>query len=144
MGRKQFRAPGIEGVRRPYRLAWRWLPAAAGLALLTIGGRAQMTQPPSHPPKPLIVPEANPMPDANDQMEMRQKNLKMRNFDAINVERRREMMRASDILQTLAMALKAKVDKPEPLSENDLQKAENIEKLAHAVKERMKLSLGPN
>lgn len=110
---------------------------------LMLGGFAQMQQPPSHPPRPLIDPEANPTPDANDQMKMRQQNLRLHNFDLANEERLRQMMKASDMLETLAIALKVEVDRPGPFSENELQKVENIEKLAHIVKDRMKLTVVP-
>jgi hypothetical protein len=108
------------------------------LLILTLAAFAQINQ---HPPSPLLNPEVNPMPDANDQMEMRQRNLQSRNFDLANAERLRQMMKATDMLQTMAIALKAEMDKPGPLSQNEIQKAENIEKLAHIVKERMKLTV---
>ena len=122
-----------------------WMASVAlllGLLTLTVFGQLNQ-QPPSHPPKPLIVPLANPTPDANDQMEMRQRKLQARNFDLANGERRRQMMKASDMLETLAIALKVEVDKPDPLSANEVQKAEEIEKLAHIVQERMKLTVAP-
>ncbi len=84
------------------------------------------------------------MPDANDQMIMREKNEQMRNFDAANAERLKELMKASEALETLAMAMKAEVDKPDGVDRNSLQKAETIEKLARIVKERMKLTVAPN
>jgi len=134
------------GELRKWR-GWRFLlflPGGALITMLALGGFAQMNQPPSHPPKPLIVPEANPMPDANDQMEMREKKMQDRNFDRANAERLKQMMKASDMLETMAIALKAAVDKPEPPSENEIQKAEAIEKLAHIVKERMTLTVTPH
>ncbi len=123
-------------------------PFLAGIAfllcILTLVAFAQINQqPPSHPPRPLVNPQANPVPDANEQMEMRQKNVQSRNFDLANAERRRQMMKATDMLQTMAIALKAEVDQPGPLSANEIQKADNIEKLAHIVKERMTLTIAP-
>jgi hypothetical protein len=138
-----FRAPTSGTDRRRDGRVSRWAFISASAALLALGGSAQI-QPPSHAPKPLIIPAANPTPDANDQMALRQKNLKTRNFDMANTERLREMMKASDLLETLAMALKAQMDKPGPLSLDEVHKAEDIEKLAHMVKEKMKLTIGPN
>jgi hypothetical protein len=121
-----------------------WLaPAAVVFVPLTLGSFAQMQQPPSHPPKPLIDPVANPTPDPNDQMQMRQRTVRMHNFDAANAERLRQMMKASDMLETLAIALKVEVDQSGQYSPNELQKAENIEKLARIVKDRMKLTVAP-
>jgi hypothetical protein len=77
-------------------------------------------------------------------MEMRERRAQRHSFDAANVERLREMMQASEALQTLAMALKAKVDGPDELSQNEVNKAETIEKLARIVKERMKLTVAAN
>jgi hypothetical protein len=139
-----FRAPAFGKVRQPGGRRFQWGMAAAGLALLTLGGSAQINPPSSQPPKPLIIPAANPTPDANAQMEMRERNLQTRHFDRANAVRLRQMMKASDMLETLAMALKAEVDKPGPPSETEIQKAENIEKLAKIVKEQMKLTPGPN
>lgn len=131
-------------VRQRRRRFLLWLaPVALVFAPLALGGFAQMQQPPSHPPNPLIDPEANPTPDANDQMQMRQRTLQMHNFNLANQERLRQMMKASDMLQTLAIALKVEVDQSGPYSENELKKIENIEKLAHIVKERMKLTVAP-
>jgi hypothetical protein len=101
---------------------------------------------PTKPPHPLLLPEANRPPDANEQMEMREKKVRRQNFDAANAERLRQMARATEMLETMAIALKAEVDNAgsaQP-SENAVHKAETIEKLAHLVKERMQLTVGPN
>ena len=74
-------------------------------------------------------------------MEMLERRAQRHSFDAANVERLREMMQATEALQTLAMALKAKVDGADALSQNEVNKAETIEKLARIVKERMKLTV---
>ena len=139
-----FRAPRSGKERRQDGRFSRRVFIAASVALMTLGGAAQLTPPSSHPPKPLIIPAANPTPDANDRMAMRERNVKMRNFDLVNAERLREMMKASDMLETLAMALKAETDKPGPFEQDELRKADDIERLARMVKERMKLTIGPN
>jgi hypothetical protein len=56
------------------------------------------------------------------------------------------MMQASEMLETMAIALKAEVDNSSSgtLSPEVLRKAEVIEKLAHIVKDRMKMTVLPN
>lgn len=140
-----FRAPASKQFPERRGRSFPWLlPGAVVGFVLALGAFAQMTQPPSRPPKPLIVPDANPTPDANDRMIMEQNKVQDRNFSLANAQRRREMMKASDMLQTIAIALKAEADKPGPTSENELRKAETIEKLAHIVKERMTITIAPN
>lgn len=94
--------------------------------------------------KPIILPEANRLPDANDQMRMREKDAKQQSFDAANEERKKQLSDDSAKLLTLAMALKAEVDKTnkDTLSLNVIRKADEIEKLARNVKEKMKLTVG--
>lgn len=68
------------------------------------------------------------------------------NFDAANAERLKQITQASEILQTLAIAMEAEIEKDPSgdISANEMQKADNIEKLARAVKERMKLTIAAN
>ena len=121
------------------------LPGATAIAMLTLVGFAQ-NQPPLHPEKSIILPEANRPPDANDQMKMRETQNKNKNFDAANAERLKQMMQATEMLETMAIALKAEVDNSGSgtLSPEMLRKAETIEKLARIVKDRMKMTVGPN
>lgn len=127
-----------------WRMTRAILGGLLGIAMIALAGFAQIAQPPSRPPRPVLSPDANRLPDKNDQMLMRQKNAKRRNFDVANAERRKELMQASVALETLAMALKAQVDKSEDLSQNEINKAETIEKLARIVEERMKLTVAAN
>lgn len=94
--------------------------------------------------KPYLLPEANRLPDANAQMQMRDTKAKQQSFDAANAERKKELSDESAQLLTLAMALKAEVDKTnkDMLSLNVIRKADEIEKLAHNVKEKMKITVG--
>jgi hypothetical protein len=64
------------------------------------------------------------------------------NFDAANAERRKQIADDSAKLLKMATDLKAEVDKTtkDTLSLNVIRKADEIEKLAHAVKEKMKLT----
>ena len=90
-------------------------------------------------------PQANP-PDANQQMAMRDQNEKKANFDAANLERKRQIADDSAKLLKLASDLKSEVDKTskDTLSLGVIRKADEIEKLAHNVKEKMKLTMGGN
>jgi hypothetical protein len=86
------------------------------------------------------------MPDANAQMTMREQQQKQQNFEAANAERQKQIADDSAKLLKLAADLKAEVDKTneDTLSLTVIRKAEEIERLAHSVKEKMKLSVGSN
>jgi hypothetical protein len=66
----------------------------------------------------------------------------VRNGEAANVERRKQIADDSARLLKMATELKAEVDKTtkDTLSLSVIRKADEIEKLAHAVKEKMKLA----
>lgn len=88
--------------------------------------------------------QADRLPDANDQMKERGQKEKQVSFDAASAERKKELSDESAQLLTLAMALKAEVDKTnkDMLSLNVIRKADEIEKLAHNVRTKMKLTVG--
>jgi hypothetical protein len=67
-------------------------------------------------------------------------------FDAANTERRKQIADDSQRLLKLATDLKTEVDKTtkDTLSLSVIRKADEIEKLAHNVKEKMKLTTGTN
>src|SRR6266568_4318884 len=94
------------------------------------------------PEKANLQSPVNAIPDANAQMESREKQGKQRNFEAANAERKKQIADDSTKLLTMAMALKAEVDKTtkDTLSLTVIRRAEEIEKLAHNVKEKMKLT----
>lgn len=117
------------------------LGAAVLLASAAQGGQEPAT---AGPEKPYIIPSANPMPDKNAQMQMHEQQAKQQNFEAANTERKRQLSDDSARLLTLAMSLKAEVDKTnkDTLSLSVIRKADEIEKLAHNVKEKMKLTVG--
>jgi len=96
--------------------------------------------------KPYLLPEANRLPDVNDQMKMRDQQTKQQNFAAANAERRKQIAEDSARLLKLATDLKAEVDKTtkDMLSLNVIRKADEIERLAHNMKEKMKLTVGGN
>ncbi|MDE3187698.1 MAG: hypothetical protein KGM96_09275 [Acidobacteriota bacterium] len=113
---------------------------------MTLSGAAQQSpQPPSpNPDKPYLRPEANRLPDVNDQMEMREQQMKQQSYEAANAARQKQLADDSAKLLALAVALKAEVDKTnkDTLSLSVIRKADAIEKLAHNVKEKMKLTIG--
>jgi hypothetical protein len=115
----------------------------AAIALLT-GAAEPGQQPSGNTDKPYLLPEANRLPDANDQMKMHSQEAKQQSFDAANAERKKQLADDSAKLLTMAMALKAEVDKTnkDMLSLNVIRKADEIEKLARDVKEKMKLTVG--
>jgi hypothetical protein len=67
------------------------------------------------------------------------------NPDALDAERKKQIAEDSAKLLKLATELKAEVDKTtkDTLSMGVIRKADEIEKLAHSVKEKMKLAAGP-
>jgi hypothetical protein len=96
--------------------------------------------------QPIPGPEASHPPDANAVMEMHEQQQKKAKFDVANVERKKQIADDSARLLKLATDLKAEVDKTskDTLSLGVIRKAEEIEKLAHSVKEKMKLTMGGN
>jgi hypothetical protein len=94
----------------------------------------------------LPTSDANRLPDANDQMRLRDQQAKQQDFASANAERKRQIAEDSAKLLKLATDLKAEVDKTskDTLSLNVIRKADEIEKLAHNVKEKMKLTVGPS
>jgi len=83
-------------------------------------------------------------PDKNQQMQMEDGQAKKQGFEKANVERKRQIAEDTSKLLELATQLKNEVDKTnkDTLSINVIKKAESIEKLAHGVKEKMKLTIG--
>jgi len=93
-----------------------------------------------------MPPLPSRMPGANDQMRMREERTKTQNFEAANNERKRQIAEDSAKLLKLATELKAEVDKTtkDMLSLTVIRKADEIERLAHNVKDKMKLTVGAN
>jgi len=125
---------------------WREFSACAFvLALVGLAGVAQNT--PSNgeyrPEKANTVNPLNQLPDANRLMEINTKRIQTQRFAAANLERKRQMSEDSARLLQFAAELNAEVEQPGPqlLSLTVKAKADMIEKLAHAVKEKMKLTL---
>jgi hypothetical protein len=115
------------------------LLALLAAPLLTFGELQQNPQVQSIHDPVLTTP-----PDKNAQMQMHEDQSKKANFEAANAERKRQIADDTAKLLELATQLKAEVDKTskDTLSINVIRKAESIEKLAHGVKEKMKLTMG--
>jgi hypothetical protein len=110
--------------------------------MIPLVGNALLQQ---NPPRNL--PEfLNRLPDANDQARMRQQQSVEQNFEAANAYRKKQIAEDSAKLLKLAAELKTEVDKTnkDTLSLSVIRKADAIEKLARDVKEKMKLTVGPN
>jgi len=117
----------------------------AGMLVVGTGvAAAQSTTP--NPDKSIHDPVLTALPDANAQMEMREKRAKEQNFEAANTERKRQIAEDSAKLLQLATELKAEVDKTtkDTLSLTVIRKADEVERLAHDVKTKMKLTIGAN
>ena len=118
-----------------------------GFALITPGSFAQapaaLTPPAGyHPEKDTSVTAVNQPPDANRIMEMRRTRVQMQRFAAANAERMRQLSADSARLAQLVSELNQELEKPGDINLALAAKASLIEKLAHAVQEKMKLTVG--
>ena len=140
--------PGV--VRRPHRTAMIVAIAAALTAIFAVSQSSTPSQYSTPPPPGLradkidLPTPINQPPDANMQMEMREQLAKRQDFAAANTERRKQIADDSTRLLKLATELKAEVDKTtkDTLSLTVIRKADEIERLARGIKEKMKLSAG--
>ncbi len=126
-----------------HRREWILACFVAGAALAAAAPLAAQTPGPNTD-RPYLIPDANRLPDVNDQMLMREQQTKKQNFEAANVERKKQLAADSATLLKLATELKAEVDKTtkDMLSLNVIRKADEIERLAHDMKEKMKITVG--
>ncbi len=76
------------------------------------------------------------------QMERNAKRAQLQRYEAANAERKRQLEQDSAVLLQLAAELEAELEKAgfEAPPPSAVRKAETIEKLAHTVKEKMKLT----
>ncbi len=133
--------------RHSWKLNWRanWSRIAVCLvAIAVVAGVALYGQMNPNTPGNWSPPSYGP--DANAQMQMQDRQAKQKNFEAANIERRKQIADDSAKLLKLAADLKDEVDKTtkDTLSVSVIRKADEIEKLARAVKEKMKLTVGSN
>lgn len=116
------------------------LIAGIVLALLATSFQLNSQQGPN-PGKPIVSPEAGSVPDA--QMARPEQQDEKQSFETANIERKRQFTDDSAKLLKLANDLKAEVDKTskDTLSLGVIRKADEIEHLAHNVREKMKLKM---
>jgi hypothetical protein len=97
-----------------------------------------------NPDKSIHDPALTALPDANTQMQMHDQQSKAQSFAAANAERKKQIAEDTAKLLKLANDLKSEVEKTnkDTLSLNVIRKADEIERLAHNVKEKMKLTVG--
>jgi len=131
--------------RSPLRTRWVRIAAsvAAAIILTAISGNSQ-SSPPPRTPHPILLPEANHLPDVNDQLKLHQQNVKQQNFAVANAERKRQIDDETGKLLILAKDLKSKMDKlgDEPMPPVLVKEASVIEILANDVKVKMKMTVG--
>lgn len=86
----------------------------------------------------------NGVPDPNELSQMHDRQAAQKGFEAANAERKKEIADDSEKLLKLATDLKDEVDKTnkDTLSISVIKKAEEIEKLARSVREKMKFTVG--
>ncbi len=94
---------------------------------------------------PHLPPELNRVPDNNQIDDINAHQAKNQSFEAANAERKKQIGDESAKLLKLAKDLKSEVDKTskDTLSLGVIRKADEIEKLADDIKEKMKLTVGP-
>jgi hypothetical protein len=137
--KQQYETPS----RRSPRINALWIGILTGAAALVfaplVGEGLQVRDPGFRYP-----PSVTRIPDANAQNDINGKDAKDKDFEAANAERKKQIADDSEKLLKLATDLKTEVDKTskDTLSINVIRKADAIEKLAHDVKEKMKLSVG--
>jgi hypothetical protein len=120
--------------------------AAAGLLLAAVVCLAQHGQEGQPASKPAQTADAQATPNAAAQPAVDAAKLPVEQKTALaENERKKQITNDSSQLLTMALALKAEVDKTskDTLSLNVIRKADEIEKLAHTVKEKIKQSPGP-
>lgn len=126
-----------------------WLRAfgasAIAIELATAcAGQSYGTVPPPegyHAEKDTAVTAVNQRPDANRVLQMRRAHLQMQRFAVANLERRRQLLADSEQLLQLATELTVEFQKAGEANLSQTAKADMIEKLAHAVQEKMKLTV---
>ncbi|MGC1423576.1 MAG: hypothetical protein WA815_14580, partial [Terracidiphilus sp.] len=93
------------------------------------------------PPKPIVIP--NRTLDSHELNELAERNLRRRNYEAANVERKRVIDEETEKLVILARDLKAKTENlgNAQLTPTMVREAEVIELLANDVKQKMKLTI---
>jgi hypothetical protein len=145
----KLRGSTTTGIRAAITRNRGWLRAGAcllvGAFLVTAVDRGQQA-PPGSPDRSSLIPQPNGPLDANQRMVVPEQQQKKTNVEAANDERKKQLTDDSAHLLKLANELKTEVDKTDKdtLSISVIRKADEIEHLAHVVKEKMKLTVGAN
>ena len=115
---------------------------AASVALGQANPQAQVSQP--QPKHTILDPAANRPPDANQIMLMREQQAKRKNFDIANSERKRQLAEDSALLLKLVGELSTEIGtaSDEVPSPELMRRLEDIERLAHNVQQKMKMTMG--
>jgi hypothetical protein len=94
-------------------------------------------------PAPLLKPEnGGRLPDSNEMTRMREQQLKRASFAAANAERKRQLDSDSSALLRFATELRDDIGKDShAFSSEVFKKTEEIERLAHNVQVKMKLTM---
>lgn len=117
----------------------RWVRIFAGIAVAALATvDCEGVQYPNYPPAIVRAPDVNKQNDINNQQGKKQ------SFETANIERKKQIADESAKLLKLASELKVEVDKTDKdtLSIGVIRKANEIEKLARSVKEKMQLTVG--
>jgi hypothetical protein len=131
------------------RIDLRLQALGTGVIAFAVAAAASVAQTPStgspsagyHPEKDTSVTAVNVRPDANRLMQMHHTHLQMQRFAVANLERRRQLMDDSARLLQLAAELSIELQRAGDADLALASKADMIEKLAHAVQEKMKLTV---
>jgi hypothetical protein len=137
---------GARAAGQARRLRWgRILACLAVMAALAgAAGPGQKTAPGTPATPEMPNPQASRLPGAVQQTGTSERQARQQNLEAADAERKKQIADDSAKLLKLATELKAEVDKTtkDELSLSVIRKAGEIEKLAHNVKEKMKLTVG--
>ena len=138
-----------ESYARPEKQRSAQLARIVAIALIAAPGAiyAQPSPPSGSQPRPDKIGLATPInqpPDANAQMAEHEHLVSDQDFKGANEERRKQIVDDSARLLKMAAELKAEVEKmnKDTLSLDVIRKADDIERLAHGVKQKMKLIAG--
>jgi hypothetical protein len=144
--RKILNNPPIHSNAAPTR-AFRLLGAGSVCMWMVLAVAPLDPQQPQQQPdtdRSIHTPVVTNTPDANAQTEMRPTPEQKQSLEADNIERKKQLEGDSERLLALAKELKSDVDKTnkDTLSITVIQKAAEIEKLAHDVRAKMRLVVG--
>lgn len=122
------------------RVRHRWRRLAGVAATVMLAGAMAGQEPMPGTKRPSMMPNPSPMGSVNDGLIPQEQPMKQKTMNALNEARRKELTEDSAKILALAEALKSDMDKTskDMLSLSVIRKADQIEKLARNVKEKMK------